>query len=161
MPLLQQIRTLVSSTRFRQYSFLPLRFIVGFGFLNHGLAKAHKGPDTFAHILALTGVPFPHFMAYLTIATELVTGVAMFTGAFTALVSIPMIILLLVAIFTVHLPYGFASIKLISVVNGSAQFGPPGYECDLLYIACIVALAISGPSPLSIDGLLLRRQEIG
>jgi hypothetical protein len=62
-----------------------------------------------------------------------------------ATVSIPAIILLAVAVFTVHLPYGFSSIKLLSVSNGKAQFGPPGYECDLLYIASIVALALMGP----------------
>jgi len=72
-------------------------------------------------------------------------------GAFVALVSIPAIILLAVAIFTVHLPYGFSSIKLLSVNNGRAQFGPPGYECDLLYIVCIMALVLIGPSPWSID----------
>jgi putative oxidoreductase len=68
-----------------------------------------------------------------------------------SLVSIPGVILLAVAIFTVHLPYGFSSIKLISVENGRAQFGPPGYECDLLYVSCIVALVLIGPSPWSID----------
>ena len=47
---------------------------------------------------------------------------------------------LLVAIFTVHLPYGFSSIKLMSVTSGRAQFGPPGYECSLLYLACLAAL---------------------
>lgn len=159
MSLLQKVQLLFASTRFRQYGLLPLRFIVGYGFLNHGLAKLHKGPDAFVHILALTGVPSPHFMAYLTISTELVTGSAILVGAFVSLMSIPMVILLLVAIFTVHLPYGFASIKLMNVVNGRAQFGPPGYECDLLYIACIVALAISGPSPFSIDRLLFRRPD--
>ena len=65
--------------------------------------------------------------------------------------SIPAIILLAVAIFTVHLPNGFSSIKLISVENGKAQFGPPGYECDLLYIACMVALVLIGPTPWSVD----------
>ena len=94
-------------------------------------------------------------MAQLTIATELSTGVAILLGAFIALVSVPMIVLLVGAILTVHLPYGFASIKLVSVVNDRAQFGPPGFECDLLYISCILALILAGPSPLSIDGLLL------
>jgi putative oxidoreductase len=90
-------------------------------------------------------------MAWLTIATEFAVGIAFLVGAFVPLASIPAIILLAVAIFTVHLPYGFSSIKLISVVNGKAQFGPPGYECDLLYIACIVVLAVIGPTPFSVD----------
>jgi putative oxidoreductase len=127
--------------------------MVGFGFLAHGLAKWSKGPDAFAGILQATGVPLPHLMAWVTIITEIVAGIAFLIGAFLPRVSIPAIILLAVAILTVHLPYGFSSIKLISVNNGRAQFGPPGYECDLLYIACILTLALIGPTPLSVDSL--------
>jgi putative oxidoreductase len=125
--------------------------IVGYGFVAHGLAKWSKGPEVFAGILQAMGVPLPHFMAWLTIVTEIVAGIAFLIGAFVTLASIPAIILLSVAIFTVHLPYGFSSIKLMSFNNGRAQFGPPGYECDLLYIACIVALVLCGPSPWSVD----------
>jgi putative oxidoreductase len=133
------------------YAAIPLRLIVGYGFLGHGLAKWAKGSDAFAGILQATGVPLPHLMAWVTIVTEVVAGIAFLIGAFVPVVSIPAIILLAVAIFTVHLPYGFSSIKLISVENGRAQFGPPGYECDLLYIACILALVLIGPTPWSVD----------
>jgi putative oxidoreductase len=133
------------------YAAIPLRLIVGYGFLVHGLAKWFKGPGNFGGILEATGVPLPHIMAWVTIATEIVTGLAFLVGAFVSLASIPGIILLAVAIFTVHLPYGFSSIKLIGINNGKAQFGPPGYECDLLYIACMVALVLIGPSPWSVD----------
>jgi putative oxidoreductase len=155
------VRNLFASTSARKYAVLPLRLIVGYGFLAHGLAKLHKGPDAFAIILQATGVPMPRFMALLTIGTELVTGVMVLLGALVALASIPMVILLLVAIFTVHLPYGFTSIKLLSVVDGHAKFGPVGYECNLLYIAAIVALVLSGPTPFSVDALMfppLRRE---
>ena len=137
--------------RFAPYAAIPLRLLVGYGFLAHGFAKWSKGPEVFAGILHAMGVPLPHVMAWVTIATEIVSGIAFLIGAFVLLVSVPAIILLAVAIFTVHLPYGFSSIKLLSVNNGRAQFGPPGYECDLLYIACIVALALIGPTPWSID----------
>ena len=69
-------------------------------------------------------------------------------------VSIPMAAVLLVAMFTVHLPYGFSSIKLLAVTAAGAQFGPPGYETDLLYLACLAALVIGGSGPLAIDGLI-------
>jgi 2-haloacid dehalogenase len=64
---------------------------------------------------------------------------------------------LVVAMFTVHLPYGFSSIKLVAVTNAGAQFGPPGYEVDLLYLACLAALVLGGPGPFSVDGLIARR----
>jgi len=133
------------------YAAIPLRLIVGYGFVAHGLAKWHTGPDAFAEILHAIGVPAPHLMAWVTIATELLSGIAILIGGFVSLVSIPSTILLAVAVFTVHLPYGFSSIKLLGVSNERAQFGPPGYECDLLYIASIVVLWLSGPTPWSVD----------
>jgi len=36
------------------------------------------------------GVPAPHLMAWLTILTELIGGLAVLLGAFVALVSLPM-----------------------------------------------------------------------
>ena len=134
-----------------RWTLLPLRLVIGVGFLAHGLAKWYRGPEVFAGILQATGVPMAHVMAWVTIATEIVAGVAFLAGAFIPFVSIPALILLLVAIFTVHLPYGFSSIKLLSISDGKAQFGPPGYECDLLYIVCIVALVLIGPTPWSLD----------
>lgn len=145
------------SARLKEYAALPLRLIAGYGFLAHGIAKLSKGPDAFAAILHAASVPAPHLMAWLTIWTEVLGGIAILLGAFVAWVSVPAIILLLVAIVTVHLPYGFSSIKLMGITNGRAQFGPPGYECDLLYIACIAALVLCGPSPWSVDSYLLRK----
>jgi putative oxidoreductase len=133
---------------------IPLRLIVGYGFMEHGFAKLSKGPDAFAAILQALAVPSPHFMAWVSILTELLGGLAILLGAFVSLVSLPMAALLLVAIFTVHLPYGFSSIKLMAVTAAGAQFGPPGYECDLLYLACLAALVMGGSGPLAIDGLL-------
>jgi putative oxidoreductase len=71
-------------------------------------------------------------------------------GIFIPLAGIPMIVVLLVAIFTVHLPNGFSSIKLLSVDAAGAHFGQPGYETDLLYLAGLVALVLGGPGPLTL-----------
>jgi putative oxidoreductase len=136
---------------------IPLRLIVGYGFMEHGYAKLSKGPEVFAAILHSIGVPAPHFMAWLTILTELIGGLAVLLGAFVALVSLPMAALLLVAMFTVHLPYGFSSIKLMSVTSGHAQFGPPGYEVNLLYLACLAALVLGGSGPMAIDRYLRKK----
>jgi putative oxidoreductase len=135
---------------------ISLRLIVGYGFMQHGFAKLSKGPEAFAAILHLLGVPAPHLMAWLTIATEVFGGLAVLLGAFVPLVSLPMAALLLVAIFTVYFRYGFSSIKLLSVNSGHAQFGPPGYECDLLYLACLATLVLAGSGPLAIDDILRR-----
>jgi putative oxidoreductase len=136
---------------------IPLRLIVGFGFLQHGFAKLSRGPDAFAGILQTLAVPAPHLMAWVSILTELLGGLAILLGAFVVLASVPMAVLLLTAIVTVHLPYGFSSIKLMAVTAAGPQFGTPGYEVDLLYLACLAALVLGGPGPLSIDGLISKR----
>jgi putative oxidoreductase len=41
----------------------------------------------------------------------------------------------------------------MAVTPSGAQFGQPGYETDLLYLACLVALVLGGPGPLALDGL--------
>src|SRR5258708_4531288 len=139
---------------------IPLRLIVGYGFMEHGFAKLAKGPDAFANILQAIGVPGPHFMAWSTILVEIFGGLAVILGAFVTLASLPMAAVLLVAMFTVQLPYGFSSIKLIAVTAAGAQFGPPGYEVNLLYLACLAALALRGPGPLAIDNLIRKRMKV-
>jgi len=125
--------------------------------MEHGFAKVSKGPENFAAILHAIGVPAPHLMAWLTILTELIGGLAVLLGAFVPLVSLPMAAVLFVAMLTVHLPYGFSSIKLLSVTSGRAQFGPPGYEVDLLYLACLAALVLGGSGPLAIDNYVRKK----
>jgi putative oxidoreductase len=140
---------------------IPLRLIVGYGFMEHGFAKLARGADAFATILHAIGIPLPHLMAWSTIVIEVAGGLAVLLGAFVVLVSLPMAAVLLVAMFTVHLPYGFSSIKLLAVTAAGAQFGQPGFETDLLYLACLVALALGGSGPLSIDSVVKRRTRIG
>lgn len=138
---------------------IPLRLIVGFGFIQHGVAKLLKGPEAFAAILQAIGVPESHFMAWLTLLTEIIGGTAVLLGAFIPLVSLPLAAVLLVAIFTVHLPYGFSSIKLMGVTARGATFGPVGYETNLLYLAALASLVLGGSGPLSIGGRLNNRSE--
>ena len=150
---------LISRSAIARWAPIPLRLIVGYGFMQHGFAKLARGPDAFPEILQALGVPAPHLMGWLTILVEIFGGLAVLLGALVPLVSIPMAAVLLVAIFTVHLPYGFSSIKLQAVTAGGAQFGPPGFETDLLYLACLAALVLGGSGPLAIDGLLAKHRE--
>ena len=136
---------------------IPLRLIVGYGFVAHALAKLSHGPETFAAILHALDVPAPHLMAWTTILIELLGGIAVMLGAFVPLVSLPMAAVLLGAMVSVHLPYGFTSIKLLAVTSAGPQFGPPGYETNLLYLACLAALVMGGSGPLAIDGFFRRQ----
>jgi len=81
---------------------IPLRLIVGYGFMEHGFAKLARGADAFPAILQELGVPAPHLMGWLTIFVEIVGGLAVLLGAAVPLVSLPMAAVLLVAAITVH-----------------------------------------------------------
>src|SRR6516164_7910554 len=96
---------LISRSRIARWAPLPLRLIVGYGFMEHGLAKLARGSDSFAIILHALGVPAPHLMAWATIAIEVFGGLAMTLGALVPLVSAPMAAVLVVAMFTAHWPY--------------------------------------------------------
>jgi putative oxidoreductase len=141
----------------RRWAAIPLRLIVGYGFMAHGYSKLVHGPAHFAAILHALGVPAPELMSWLTILTEVVGGVAVLAGAFVPLVSIPMSAVLLTAMFTTQLPNGFLAIKLQAVTTAGVQFGAPGYEVDLLYLACLATLVMGGPGPLAIGGFSGRR----
>jgi putative oxidoreductase len=151
---------LISRSAIARWAPVPLRLIVGYGFMEHGLAKLARGFDAFPTILQVLGVPAPHLMGWLTILVEILGGLAVLLGALVPLASIPMAAVLLVAMITVHLPYGFSSIKLLAVTAAGAQFGPPGFETNLLYLACLAALVLGGSGPLAIDGLLAKRGEL-
>ena len=137
---------------------IPLRLIVGFGFMQHGIAKLARGADNFVGIVHALHVPMPFMMAWATILVEVLGGAAVLAGLFIPLASIPMAIVLLVAIFTVHLPNGLSSIKLQSVTDAGAHFGQPGYETDLLYLAALIALVILGSGPFAVDRWLLKKR---
>jgi putative oxidoreductase len=137
---------------------LPLRLIIGFGFMQHGFAKLERGPEAFIGVLHAMGLPASVFLGWATIVVELVTGLMILTGALIPLATIPMAVILFVAIFTVHLPNGFSSIKLQSFDAAGAHFGQPGYETDLLYLAGLIALCIGGAGPFSVDGVLNKRR---
>lgn len=155
MHILSPLRDRAYATRWAP---LPIRLIIGYGFFAHGLAKLEKGPEHFVDIVQAIGTPLPHLMAWLTIGVELVGGIAMMLGAWVSLLSIPMAIVLWVAIFTVHIQFGFTSIKLMAVTATGPTFGPPGIETDLLYLAGLLSLVMSGPGPFALDHWMENRR---
>lgn len=142
--------------RLRDWSALPPRLIVGYGFMAHGYAKLARGPEHFIDILDAIGLPLAALLGWATIVVEVVGGLAVLLGAFVAWMSLPMAAILLVATFTVHLQNGFSSIKLLAVTAAGPQFGQPGYEADLLYLACLAALVLGGAGPFAIDTVRAR-----
>jgi putative oxidoreductase len=143
----------------RQWAPLPLRLVIGYGFIAHGWAKLSRGPAGFAKLLDQIGAPLPELTAWVSTLVEILGGLAILAGAFVAVVSVPLIVMMLVAMFTVHLRYGFSAINTIGLTADGPQFGPPGCEVNLLYIAGLLALILGGAGPWSIDWWLTPRKR--
>lgn len=136
---------------------VPLRLIVGGGFMAHGVAKLSHGPEHFNAMLGALGVPAPDVLGWATIVIEVLGGAGVLAGAWIPLLSVPMATVLVVAAGTVHWQYGFSSIKLQAITPEGARFGQPGYETDLLYLACLAALVLAGSGPWSVSRWFRRR----
>jgi putative oxidoreductase len=142
----------------RQWALLPLRLIVGYGFVAHGMATWSRNPENFGRLLDQIGAPLPTATAWMVTLLEVFGGLAILAGAFVTIASIPLIVSMLVAMFTVQLRYGFSSVNTIGLTASGPIFGPPGYEINLLYIAALLALIVAGPGALSVEGWSARRK---
>ena len=150
---------LLNGEQWRRWIPVPLRIILGVGFMVHGWAKLSRGPAAFAELLKQAHVPLPLANAWLVTLLEIFGGLALLMGAFVAIVSVPLILSMLGAMFTVNIKYGFSAVNTIGLTGEGPKFGPPGYEINLLYIAGLMALILGGAGPLSIDALRSRRRQ--
>jgi putative oxidoreductase len=150
---------LLNGERWQRWVPIPIRIILGVGFMAHGWAKWSRGPAGFAELLRQAHVPLPLANAWLVTLLEIFGGLALLMGAFVAIVSVPLILSMLGAMFTVNIKFGFSAVNTIGLTPAGPQLGPPGYEINLLYIACLVVLILAGAGPLSIDALRSRRRQ--
>jgi len=145
-----------------RYEIAPLflRLIIGIGFIMHGYAKISRGTGGFEKLMVQTGVPFAHVNAVLVPYIELLGGLAILAGWYVSIVAIPLIITMLVAMFTVQVHYGFSSVNTIGLTPAGPKFGPPGYEINLLYIAGLISLMFTGSGIFSIDGWMKKKKPV-
>ncbi len=142
---------------------MPLRLIIGFGFVYHGFPKlfSSQGHDMFLGMLQNIGVPAAGLMAWAVGIVEFLGGLALIVGAFVSVISVLLIINMLVALFTVALPNGFNFMHITGMTEAGPQFGMPGYEVNLLYIAGLLALFLRGPAHMSVDQMLAEKKGGG
>jgi len=114
---------------------LVLRLAVGGMMMTHGWPKFQRlleTPDRFADPIGLG----PEVSLFLAVFAELVCAALIVLGAWTRLVTVPLLITMLVAVFIIH---------------SGDPFGD--YELALFYAAGTLALLLTGPGRFSIDGL--------
>jgi putative oxidoreductase len=140
----------MSPTR-TEYAPLPLRVVLGLGFVLHGWEKIADGTRGFQGMLQMIGIPGGALTAWFVALVEFIGGLALLAGAFVAIVAALLIADMLVAMFTVHIPHGFSFINITGMGPEGPQFGMPGYEVNLLYMAGLLALILGGAGAYSVD----------
>lgn len=138
----------------------PLRAMLGIGFLYHGSPKLFSGEahENFLGMLQNIGVPAAGLMSWVVAVVELLGGLALIAGAFVSIAAVLLMIDMLVAMFTVHWPNGFSFINVTGMTDAGPQFGMPGIEVNLLYIAGLLALFLRGPTHMSVDQMLAEKR---
>lgn len=118
------------------------RLAIGVVFAGTGWGKLQH-LDKITSFFADLGVPAPGFSAVLAGSAELICGVLLLIGLFTRLASLPLIVVMAVAILTAKR----------ADIGGLSDL--LGFE-ETLYVVLLSWLAIAGPGPISLDRLVLR-----
>ncbi len=138
--------------KIRAYWPIPLRILLGISFLVHGLPKLGAGHAGFAGSLQGLHVPLPGVASWAIALLEVLGGIALIVGVLVAVAAALLTIEMLFAMFLVHLPQGgYSFLHITGMTPQGPQFGIPGAEVNLLYIAGLLALFLGGAGPLSVD----------
>jgi len=124
----------------RDLSLFFARLVIAYGFFEPAIQK-WSDIRSIADWFASMSIPFPLVNAYLAAGTEMLGVVLLSLGLFTRIISIPLIIVMLVAIFTVHYSHGFSA-------------GDNGFEIPLYYMLFLSFFASFGAGKFSLDYLL-------
>ena len=130
---------------FQSLSLLLARLIVAYGFLEPAVNK-WKDIGSVAEWFGSMGIPFPTLNAYMAASTEILGVVLLTLGLFTRLISIPLMVIMVVAIVTVHLAHGFSA-------------GDNGFEIPLYYMLFLFIFVSHGAGKFSVDQILFGKEK--
>jgi putative oxidoreductase len=132
-------------------SSLVLRVLLGVVFFPHGAQKVFGwfGGAGFSGTMGFftANMGIPAIFALLAIAAEFLGPLGLLSGLLTRIAAFGIFCNMTVAIFMVHLPYGF-------FMNWFGKKQGEGFEYHILAIAITIALMIKGGGRWSIDGLI-------
>lgn len=126
-------------------SLLFARLTLAYGFFGPAMNK-WSDISSVASWFGTLGIPVPTLSAYLAAGTELLGVVLLTLGLFTRLISLPLIVVMIVAITTVHLAHGFSA-------------GENGFEIPLYYLLFLAIFASFGAGKFSLDHLLFGEEQ--
>jgi len=124
----------------KSLSLLFARLAVAYGFYEPAMMK-WADISSVAEWFGSIGIPFPTLNAYMAASTELIGVVLLTLGFLTRFISLPLIIIMIVAIVTVHLPNGFSA-------------GENGFEIPLYYMLFLFMFFANGAGSFSLDRII-------
>ena len=119
---------------------LAMRLVLAYGFWKPGMMKWND-IEAIGSWFESMGYPLPLMNAYAAATTEVAGAILLLLGFASRLISIPLMVIMLVAIFTVHGANGF-------------EAGNNGYEIPLYYLIMLFTITVYGGGKISLEGLL-------
>ena len=124
---------------------LIIRLVLAYGFYEPAMMK-WKDINAIGDWFKSMDYPLPYFNAYMAGITEVAGFVLLLLGLGTRLISVPLIVVMIVAIFSVHFTNGFSA-------------GSNGYEIPLYYMIMLFTLFVYGSGKISVDHLINKFKE--
>ena len=130
---------------FQSIVLLIARLIIAYGFYEPAMSKWND-IDSVAQWFGSMGIPFPTINAYMAAGTEIAGVGLLVLGLFTRLISLPLIVIMIVAIFTVHIDNGFSA-------------GVNGFEIPLYYMVFLMIFVTQGAGKFSLDNIFFHNDN--
>lgn len=131
--------------RLRDLPLLFIRLVLAYGFYSPAKTK-WSDINSIAGWFESMNYPLPTLNAYLAASAEAAGVVLLALGLFSRIISVPLMITMIVAIFTVHIGNGFNA-------------GDNGFEIPLYYLIMLFTVFILGPGKISLDNVFLKAER--
>ncbi|OHE04237.1 MAG: DoxX family protein [Sulfurimonas sp. RIFOXYD12_FULL_33_39] len=133
------------SSYLQSFALFFARLTIAYGFYQPAMNK-WADINSVAEWFSSLGIPMPLLNAYMAATTEM-TGVVLLTlGFLTRVISIPLIVVMIVAIVTVHLPNGFSA-------------GDNGFEIPFYYMLFLLIFLSHGAGKFSLDEVIFNKKN--
>jgi putative oxidoreductase len=131
------------TVKLRDIPLLLFRLVLAYGFYEPAMMKL-KNLSGIAEWFGSMNYPLPMVSAAVAMVTEVAGVILLILGLGSRVIALPMMFVMIVATFTVHISNGFAA-------------GDNGFEIPLYYFLMFFTLVVYGSGKYSVDHLISRR----
>ena len=131
--------------KLRDIPLLLFRLILAIGFYEPAMMKV-KNLSAVAEWFGSMNYPLPMVSASISMITELSGVILLILGLGSRLIALPMMFIMVIATFTVHISNGFPA-------------GDNGFEIPLYYFLMLFAVVVYGSGKYSVDYLIAKRSK--